>query len=238
MGEARPSPSPKHRISDSDVQVNGNSAGAVATYTFSNVKVIRQFTTLPRHPRHPYDHRNSRSWWSNLPSGAVVVPLGRNQTFAITPNTGFIIQDVVVDGSSVGNVTSYPFINVTTDHTIAATFQAVTQVHYILASAGTGGSIDPTGLVPVVEGNAQQFNITASNCYTVSNVIVDGLSQGPQSSWTFTNVVTNHTIQAQFTQLTYNITATAGTGGSITPSGTVNVPWWQSDLHDCSGNEL
>jgi hypothetical protein len=56
------------------------------------------------------------------PSGAVSVAPNGNQTFTITPNAGFHILDVLVDGGSVGAVASYPFTNVTANHTIAASF--------------------------------------------------------------------------------------------------------------------
>ncbi|MEM4531555.1 MAG: M12 family metallo-peptidase, partial [Thermofilaceae archaeon] len=58
------------------------------------------------------------------PSGEVTVPHGGSQTFTITPDTGYKIKDVLVDGSSVGAVSSYTFQNVTADHTIHATFEA------------------------------------------------------------------------------------------------------------------
>jgi hypothetical protein len=56
------------------------------------------------------------------PSGNVTVNQGSDKLFTITPNTGYIINDVLVDGSSVGAVSSYIFTNVTQDHTISATF--------------------------------------------------------------------------------------------------------------------
>ena len=59
------------------------------------------------------------------PSGEVVVNEGDSQTFTITPDTGYEIGDVVVDGTSVGAVSSYTFENVTVDHTIDATFSYV-----------------------------------------------------------------------------------------------------------------
>ena len=49
---------------------------------------------------------------------------GGSQTFTVTPDAGHHVLDVVVDGSSVGAVTSYTFTNVTTNHTIAASFAA------------------------------------------------------------------------------------------------------------------
>src|SRR5439155_741677 len=54
------------------------------------------------------------------PSGAVTVNHGANQSFTIAPNTNYHVADVLVDGSSVGAVTTYTFNNVTTTHTIAA----------------------------------------------------------------------------------------------------------------------
>ena len=56
------------------------------------------------------------------PSGAVVVPAGEAQTFTITPDTGYDIQDVLVDGVSVGARTSVTFMSAIQDHTIMASF--------------------------------------------------------------------------------------------------------------------
>ena len=56
------------------------------------------------------------------PAGAVMVTPGANQTFAITPDSGYAISAVTVDGGSVGAVASYTFTNVTASHTIQATF--------------------------------------------------------------------------------------------------------------------
>jgi len=59
---------------------------------------------------------------SIAPSGSVSVNYGANQTFAISANTGCHIVDVLVDGASVGAVTSYEFTNVTANHTISVIF--------------------------------------------------------------------------------------------------------------------
>lgn len=56
------------------------------------------------------------------PSGAVTVNSGASQSFTITPNSGYAIQDVTVDGSTVGAVSTYTFPNVTGPHTITASF--------------------------------------------------------------------------------------------------------------------
>ena len=56
------------------------------------------------------------------PSGWTSVRDGRDQTFTITPDKGYAVAKVLVDGKSVGAVKSYTFKNVTKDHTIEAIF--------------------------------------------------------------------------------------------------------------------
>ncbi|MDY3619483.1 S-layer homology domain-containing protein [Agathobaculum sp.] len=57
------------------------------------------------------------------PSGAVRVSRNGGKTFTITPNKGYEIADVLVDGKSVGAVETYTFEQVTKNHTIAASFR-------------------------------------------------------------------------------------------------------------------
>ena len=56
------------------------------------------------------------------PSGNVSVREGRDQTFTITPDTGYTVSDVRIDGNSVGAVESYTFENVGRTHTIEVIF--------------------------------------------------------------------------------------------------------------------
>jgi Tfp pilus tip-associated adhesin PilY1 len=56
------------------------------------------------------------------PIGDTVVDGGSTRNFSISPNTGFQVSDVVVDGTSVGVVTSYAFTNISDNHTIAVSF--------------------------------------------------------------------------------------------------------------------
>ena len=59
------------------------------------------------------------------PSGNVSVRGGRDQTFTITPDQGYTVSDVKIDGESVGVVTSYSFENVRKAHTIAVSFATI-----------------------------------------------------------------------------------------------------------------
>ena len=56
------------------------------------------------------------------PSGNVSVREGRDQTFTITPDKGYAISNVKIDGKSIGAVKSYTFENVRRTHTIEAIF--------------------------------------------------------------------------------------------------------------------
>ena len=56
------------------------------------------------------------------PSGNVSVREGRDQTFTITPDKGYAVANVKIDGKSIGAVKSYTFENVRRNHTIEVSF--------------------------------------------------------------------------------------------------------------------
>jgi chitinase len=85
----------------------------------------------------------------------------------------------------------------------------------ITASAGSGGSISPSGTVTVNQGASQSFTITPNSGFNVSSVTVDGTSQGAITTYTFSNVQANHTISATF----------ASSGGGRTLTGSSGNGW-------------
>ncbi len=95
----------------------------------------------------------------------------------------------------------------------------------VTSSAGANGSIAPSGAISVNYGADQSFTITPNANYHVSDLLVDGSSVGAVTGYTFTGVTTNHTISASFAINTYAINASAGAGGSISPSGAVTVTY-------------
>ena len=156
------------------------------------------------------------------PSGSVTVAKGANQSFTATPNAGYQVSYVAIDGVPQEATSSYTFSNVTKDHTIAAVFSVKT--YTINASAGPGGSISPSGNKSVNHGANQSYVISPNNCFTIADVIVDGVSQGATGSYIFSNVTSNHTISAVFKVNSFTITASAGPGGTISPSESISVP--------------
>ena len=155
------------------------------------------------------------------PEGDSTYKYGESPVYTITPDEGFAIEDVTVDGSSVGAVESYTFSNIKEDHTIAATFKQIT--YNIVASAGAHGTIDPVGTVEVNYNADTTFTITPDEGYQIATLKVDGKEVDTASTYKFEKVTANHTISVTFTAITYEIVATAGEGGKINPEGTVVV---------------
>ncbi|MHC1725250.1 MAG: hypothetical protein AB9866_04430 [Syntrophobacteraceae bacterium] len=155
------------------------------------------------------------------PSGETVLVKGSSQTFSVTPAAGYAITDLLIDGVSVGALSSHTFTNVTANHTISAKFAPVT--YTIAATANDGGAISPAGSTAVNEGANQVFTITPAANYRIANVKVDGTSVGALSSYTFSNVTANHKIAATFTPIAYTITASAESGGAISPAGVTTL---------------
>ncbi len=159
------------------------------------------------------------------PSGAVTVGQGASKTFVIVASSGYTISSVIVDGVSVGAVSSYTFPSVKAAHTISASFTPTSPTSYtITASAGTGGTISPSGVVSVSQGASKTFAIAASSGYTISSVVVDGVSVGAVPSYTFPSVMAAHTINAVFAPVS-SATFTIGysTVFSSTDNGNANV---------------
>ena len=99
------------------------------------------------------------------------------------------------------------------------------------ATASEHGAISPAGKITVAEGSDQTFTIKPhSNCH-LTDVKVDGVSQGVISSYTFSRIAGNHTINATFSVDTYQITATAGANGKISPSGNRTVNYGASQSY-------
>ncbi|MBK9302395.1 MAG: hypothetical protein IPM94_00415 [bacterium] len=205
-----------------DVLVNGLSVGPLTGYTFDDVQdggtIHATFAT-----RTFAISATAGPNGSIVPGGIVAVAYGGSQSFSITPQAGYAVENVSVDGVSVGTPRSYTFSNVTANHTIDATF--TTQTYTITATAAVNGSIAPSGVVSVNAGGNRTFEITPVTGYAVANVLVDGVSVGSPDSYTFSNVNANHSIHATFMRRTFEISATAGPHGSISPSGSVIVQY-------------
>jgi hypothetical protein len=90
------------------------------------------------------------------PAGSVTVTNGADQAFSINPDQSYRVADVVVDGSSVGALTTYTFENVDSDHTIAAGFVADNQPP--VSNAGADQAVRVSDTVQLDGGNSSDPN--------------------------------------------------------------------------------
>jgi hypothetical protein len=192
-------PRPGYHIAD--VLVDGASAGAVGTYVFANVTsshtIAAAFAENPAYIiTAPDDMEFEGMHGSISPAGLSTVLGGTGKLFTITPDAGYRVDDVLVDGASVGAVTSYAFFDIQENHTINATFTP--DVYTITATADVNGNITPAGPITVNRGDDLMLTITPDEGHAVFSVIVDGANMGAVSTYTFTNVTANHTINAYF----------------------------------------
>jgi hypothetical protein len=193
-------------LNPSSITINGNSE-------VTAIFLLNQFTITA----------SAGAGGSINPPGITIVDYGGSQAFNISTSVGYHVVDVLVNDTSVGPVTYYTISTLTGDTTIAARFELNTMT--IDASAGPNGSINPNGTVSVAYGNNQSFTISPDIGYHVADVLVDGVSVGTITSYTFTHVTADHNISATFEIDSYIIYAFAGSHGTINPSGTVVADW-------------
>jgi len=182
--------------------VDGVSQGPASSYIFSGVAANHSISAVFAQEDGPAANTITASageGGSIDPSGSVTVKNGGSQKFTITPDSGYKIKDVVVDGVSQGPVSSYTFSGVDANHSISASFVPEgTTLYTITATAGEGGRIAPAGSVTVEEGGSQAVAITANQNYRIGSVLVDETDIGPVSSHTFSGVAANHSIHVSF----------------------------------------
>ena len=161
------------------------------------------------------------------PAGVITVTYNDNQIITFTPNTGYHIDSVYVNGTPISPTNGgggYTFYNVTGDSTIHVTFAIDT--FKIVATHSANGIIAPAGTINVTYGSNQNFTFTPNTGGRVDSVYVNGIYNAQAVTdgfYTFINVTGDATIHVTFVRNSYTITATAGSRGEITPSGIIAV---------------
>lgn len=220
------------------VTVDGVNMGTIENYTFTNVTEDHSIAATFAQLQYTIDASISGNG-TITPAGATVVNYGANQTYNISVATGYHIVDVVVDGASVGAVNSYTFNNVHANHTIYVLVAA--NEFTITVNAPANGTITP-GTQVVAYGATPSFTIAPNAGYSIATVTLNGANVTFSTDAAGVAVVTlpavtaNVTLAATMTQNTYNIVATAGANGSITPAGTTTINYGDNRTYTISAN--
>ncbi|MEI6580669.1 MAG: hypothetical protein WCO07_00685 [bacterium] len=197
--------------------VDGAFVTPASSYTFSNVTATHTISATFSVATYTITATQSANGTIS-PSGVVTKSYGTSQAYTITPSSGYYVSALTIDGGAVTPNTSYTFSNISANHTITATFTLIT--FNITATQSANGTISPSGVTAVAEGGSQAYSITPSTGYYVSALTIDGGAVTPNTSYTFSNVTTTHTITATFSILTYAITVTQSSNGTISPGTT------------------
>ena len=161
-----------------------------------------------------------------------------------------VVSGTITLASSTSETTT--FTMPTEAVSVKANYEAIPVTGYIItATAGANGSITPSGAVGVVAGGSQTFTISPSSGYVIDTLKVDGLEVTATTSYTFSDVNANHTIEVTFKQESQtpdvtapsittqpgNATVKAGETATFTiaASGTDLTYLWQIDRNDGNG---
>ncbi len=156
----------------------------------------------------PNDATNITVTWSVKDANNTGATITGN-TFRATTSGTATVNTTIKNGLAENS-------NYTKEFTITVTAAPVT-TYSISATAGTGGSISPSGSVTVNKGTSQIFTITPYSNYSITDVAVDNVSQGKITSYTFSNVTENHTVSATFS---YNGGGTSSNNNNTSTSET------------------
>ena len=161
-----------------------------------------------------------------------------------------VVSGTITLASSTSETTT--FTMPTEAVSVKANYEAIPVTGYtITATAGANGSITPSGAVGVAAGGSQTFTISPSSGYVIDTLKVDGLEVTATTSYTFSDVKANHTIEVTFKQESQtpdvtapsittqpdNATVKAGETATFTiaASGTGLTYQWQIDRNDGNG---
>lgn len=148
-----PNPSSNYQIAFEAMGVNG--AGLILDDIMVSGTPITDFTITASAGNHG----------QISPSGNVVVPLHNDQTFTLTPDQGYTVDELLVDGISQQRALIYTFENVIAEHTIAASFR----------TANPTLSTSPTVLYFSTSGGetpAKTINVIVGDFVSVDDILV------------------------------------------------------------------
>jgi hypothetical protein len=100
------------------ISITNNSGVDVRFWDSVGINVYRVYQTTP-----VYTITVSYGSGGTISPDDTPVNAGGSQAFTITPNTGYVIDSVIIDSTSYGGVSSYTFYSVSSNHTISATFR-------------------------------------------------------------------------------------------------------------------
>ena len=166
------------------------------------------------------------------------VTAGSSATITITPNSGYRLSKLTVNGTDRTSYVSnnkYTINNISADTNVLITFEQIPATTYTLSiQSGSGGSVSYNGTTisnttksfSVESGSSATISITPNSGYRLSRLVVnsvDRTSNVSNNKYTISNITANTTVAVTFEQIpvtTYTLSIQSGSGGSVSYDGT------------------
>lgn len=226
-------------VNGSPVTLNENSmynfadvqADAVLSATFKEKGVVTLYTVTAQAGAN-----------GSVDPASVTVEAGQSAVFTITPDAGYKVKSVTLDGTAVtapGNVVHVASVSKNSVLTVDFDLIVVGQTYTVTAQGGPNGSVTPSSVV-VDEGADAVFTITPDAGYLVDSVTLDGTPVSVTgNTYRVTGVIKNMALAVTFKKddtvvsalsAVYTLGPDWGTGFSadvvITNNGTTAVDSW------------
>lgn len=160
-------------------------------------------------------------------SGSGNYKKGANVSISARPVDGYEFVNWTCNNNEICRSLNFTLTNVERDCVLVANFQKKKTVTYeINAVVASGrGTISPSGKTKVQENGNIIYTIAPASGYVISAVAVDGVQKGSVSTFSFSNVTSNHSIAVAFDPIN-TPKATASPSQVATPMPTLapNIP--------------
>ena len=236
-----------------EVFMDGVSIGNVTSYNFGGApitNVLPYFEVVTA--AYQYTITSSVNSAGNngtiSPLGVNSFDCGENVIYLMLPDPGYKVGQIFVDGVAITNpMNKYTFFDLDANHTIEVTFVECPFTIYfekigegsIFQQFTNGDSNEIMGSSIGVDYGMSHFTFVPAPHYILQAVYIDGINNLGATltgSYIFPNVTSNHTVKVIFKLEEFNILATAGTNGAITPSGNQAVPYGTNKHFDFAPN--
>jgi len=210
---------PNENYHISNVIINGISQGIINSFLIENVDSDVEIEAI-------FDIDTFEITSEVLGAGQIeitpseTVSFGEDVSFAFNSSEDYHLVDVLIDDVSVGNNSTYTISKINSNHSIHAKFSL--NQYTINMDTNEGGTIESVGETIVSHGDSFNFNVVTNEGYILTDVQVDGISIGLQSTYTLDDVSSDHTVSADFTN-SVEISVKSGVGGNILPSDNIDV---------------
>ena len=120
------------------------------------------------------------------------------KTYTFTPNDGYEIKDVLINGVSVGRVESYTFTGVTSDQTLEVQFEK--KKYALTVICGENGIVDYGNATQIEHGASVTLTITPSEGYSIGAITLNGEPLPITDSLTIDSATCDIVIEITFTK--------------------------------------